>query len=113
MTMTTAQTLPTVEVLPQHPDIIDVPQATPFDQQVHKLMLDSIDKIAEQWIEQLKNVRANTVAIEQLIIQAVAKAKGDINRMHELGQQVVLEAQRGEEVCCRLAAELDQILRAA
>ena len=86
------------------------PALAPFEQQTHTLMMESIDRIAQQWLEQLKRVRDNTVVIEQLVISTAAKAKDDITRMHLLGAQVMKEAQRGEEVCLHMADGLDQIM---
>jgi hypothetical protein len=82
----------------------------PFEQKAHTLMLESIDRVAQSWIEQLKHVRDNTLTIEQLVISTCAKAKDDITRMHLLGAQVLKEAERGDEVCQHLAEGLDAIM---
>lgn len=86
------------------------PGIAPFEQQAHSLLIESIDRIAQNWIAELRHVRDNTAAIEQLVIEATTKAKDDITRMHLLGAQVMKEAQRGQDVCSQLHRELDEIM---
>jgi hypothetical protein len=83
---------------------------TPFEQKAHTLLLESVDRIALQWVDQLRLVRKNTEAIEQQLMECTAKAKSDLTRMHLLGAQVAKEAQRGQEVCSHLARELEQLM---
>ena len=92
-------------------DLIEAvrPDIAPFEDQVHTLMLDSVSKIADQWIEQLKVLRENTVALENHILASVAKTKGDISALHELGTQVAAEARRGQEVCRQLSDSVGKI----
>ena len=51
----------------------------PITDQVHSLLLDSIAKISDQWIEQLKIVRENTITLENQILACVTKTKSDIH----------------------------------
>ena len=51
------------------------PDIAPMETQVHSLLLESVGKIADQWIEQLVLLRENTVALENQILASVAKTK--------------------------------------
>lgn len=83
----------------------------PPSQSSHDLMLKSVDHIAEQWVGQLKQVRANTEAIEQMVLTAVSRAKHDLTQLHLLGAAVQAEAKRGEEVCSSLAGKIEQLMQ--
>ena len=86
-----------------------VTDITPFTDQVHSLMLDSVSRIADQWIEQLKIVRENTITLENQILACVTKTKSDITTLHSLGTQVAEEARRGQEVCRQLSDSIEKI----
>ena len=86
------------------------PELAPFDQQAHDLMLKSIDRVADAWITELHAVVNNTKVVEQMVVQACARAKHDITRLHLLGGAVMQEARRGEEVCANLEKQIDQIM---
>jgi len=81
----------------------------PITDQVHSLMLDSVGKIADQWIEQLRIVRENTLTLETQILACVTKTKSDITTLHALGTQVAEEARRGQEVCRQLSDSIEKI----
>lgn len=85
------------------------PEIAPFTDQVHELMLESISKIADQWIEQLSILRKNADALEAQIIACVSKTKSDITTLHELGAKVAEEAKRGQDVCKQLADGVGKI----
>ena len=85
------------------------PDISPFGDQVHTLLLESVSKIADQWIEQLNILRKSADAMEAQIIAAVAKAKSDITALHELGLKVATEARRGQEVCRQLSDSVGKI----
>ena len=85
------------------------PEIAPFGDQVHNLLLESVGKIADQWIEQLTLLRKNADALEAQIIAAVAKTKADISSLHDLGMKVAAEARRGQEVCKQLSDGVEQI----
>ena len=84
----------------------DLPPPT---DQVHKLLNESIEKIAQGWIDQLKQLRDNTVALESQMMACVARTKDQINQLHTLGEQVAGEARRGREVCEKLSEGIAQI----
>jgi hypothetical protein len=84
------------------------PEIAPFDEQVHDLLNDSIEKIAQGWIEQLKAVKGNCDALESQVLAAVTKTKNDIAKLHALGAQVLGEAKRGRELCAKLVAEISE-----
>lgn len=86
-----------------HPDI------KPYEDQVHTLLLDSVGKIADQWIEQLKLLRANADALEAQIVAYVGKTKADISALHDLGTQVAAEARRGQDVCQKLRESVERL----
>ena len=85
------------------------PEIAPFTDQVHTLMLESVSKIADQWIEQLKIVRDNTIVLENQIVACVGKTKADITTLHELGAKVAEEAKRGQDVCKQLSDSIEKI----
>jgi hypothetical protein len=93
------------------PVIEATPPAPPFQQQAHTLMLESVDRLAEQWITELSAVRNNTMVVEQMVLQTCAKTKDELTRLHLLGHQVMSEARRGEEVCSHLEEQLERLMQ--
>ena len=85
------------------------PDIAPFEDQVHTLLLDSVGKIADQWIEQLKLLRENADALEAQIVAYVGKTKSDISALHDLGTQVAAEAKRGQDVCKELRESVERL----
>ena len=85
------------------------PEIAPFTDQVHSLMLDSVSRIADQWIEQIKISHDNLAALENQIIACVAKTKSDISLLHDLGQKVSEEAKRGQKFCQELSDSIEKI----
>ena len=83
---------------------------TAFEQQAHTLMLESVDRITQQWVAELGHVRANMDTIEQMVIAQAAKVKDEITKLHLLGVSAMKEAQRGHEVAHTLAAELETMM---
>jgi hypothetical protein len=81
----------------------------PFTDQVHSLMLDSVGKIADQLIEQLRIVRETTLTLEAQILVCVTKTKSDITTLHDLGVKVAEEARRGQEVCRELSDAVERL----
>lgn len=86
---------------------------TPFEQKTHDLMLQSVDRIAHQWVEELKRFRDNTVGIEKLVIEHAGKAKDELTRLHLLGVKAMGEARRGHEVLSRLGDEIESMITGA
>jgi hypothetical protein len=84
--------------------------ASDFEQQAHTAMLESIDAVSQGWVEQLKRLRENTLALEKMVLQACAKAQHDVTELHLLGAQVMKEAARGEQVCVQLGKQLNNIM---
>jgi lipopolysaccharide biosynthesis regulator YciM len=82
----------------------------PFEQEMHALLMESLDRLANGWIEQLKQVREVTIALEQQVINSCSQTKGHITSLHQLGAQIQREAKRGEEVCAQLSRGLGQIV---
>ena len=76
---------------------------------IQRLLTESVEKIADGWITELKAIRENTQTLETQLISCVAKTKDNIKRLHELGAQVADEAKRGREVCARLSEGIAQI----
>lgn len=76
---------------------------------IHNLLKESVEKIAGQWIAELKQVRENTLELEKQLMACVAKTKDDITKLHELGVHVAEEAKRGRETCARLTEGVAQI----
>ena len=85
------------------------PEIAPFGDQVHGLLLESVSKIADDWIEQLRILRKNADAREAQIVASVGKTKADLTTLHELGAKVAEEAKRGQEVCRQLADGVGKI----
>jgi hypothetical protein len=84
----------------------------PFDQKTHTLMMESVDRITQQWVGELNHVRDNTKIVEQMVIAQAAKAKDELTKLHLLGMQAMKEAQRGQEVVQHLGNELDAMMAA-
>ena len=76
---------------------------------IHQLLKESIDKIAGQWVTELNTLRGNALLLEQQVLTCVTKAKADITQLHDLGVQVAEEARRGQELCAKLSASVEQI----
>lgn len=83
---------------------------SPFEQKTHTLMMESVDRITQQWVDELNNVRNNSKVIEQMVIQQAAKTKDELTKLHLLGTQAMREAQRGHEVLEHLATEIDGMM---
>ena len=82
----------------------------PFDQKTHTLMMESVDRITQQWVGELNNVRDNSKAVEQMVIAQAARAKDELTKLHLLGVQAMKEAARGQEVVRHLGDELDAMM---
>lgn len=82
-----------------------------FEQASHDLLLKGLDKIADQWVGELGRVRDNTKVIEQLILTEVTAVKTAVTRLHLLGKQAMIEAERGHQVNDKLGAELDRLMQ--
>jgi hypothetical protein len=84
----------------------------PFGQETHTLMMESVDRITQQWVGELNRVRDTSKNIEQMVITQAAKTKGELTKLHLLGVQAMKEAQRGHEVMQRFSDELEAIMAA-
>ena len=84
-------------------------QHVPVVAQVHNLLNDSVEQIAQGWIGQLTVLRENTVKLENQLLACVAQTKDNIRKLHELGEQVAAEAARGLEVCEKLSEGVERI----
>lgn len=80
-----------------------------FDQRAHDLMLQSIDKIAADWVRELQHVRDNCNDLEQLVLKRVAKVKADVTQLYLLGSAAVTEGKRTDELNHKIADELDKL----
>jgi hypothetical protein len=85
------------------------PELAPFGDQVHNLLLESVSKIADDWIAQLTLLRQTADELEAQIIASVGKTKADIISLHQLGTKVAEEARRGQEVCRLLSDGVGRI----
>jgi len=92
------------------PVVEPVSPLPPFEQKSHTLLLESLDRLAQDWLTELASLRNNTQVVEQMVLQTCAKAKDDITKMHLLGAQVRQEVRRGEDVLHHIEEQLDQIL---
>lgn len=82
----------------------------PFAQKAHDLLLQSIDSVGDNWVEQLKAVRAQNQHVEQQVLERVAKVKTDITQLYLLGNAVTLEVRHGEEFNAKIGRELEKLL---
>ena len=82
----------------------------PFEQKAHTLMLESIDRITQQWVGELGQVRDNTQTIEEMVLAQAAKVKEEITKLHLLGVQAMKEAHRGHEVTQYLGEQLETMM---
>lgn len=83
---------------------------SPFEQKSHSLMLESVDKITQQWIGELANIREANQNIEQMVIAQAAVLKESITKLHLLGMQAMKEAQRGRDFHTQLGTQLDEMM---
>jgi hypothetical protein len=82
----------------------------PFEQKSHDLMLASVDKITQAWVDEMVALRENSKHIEQMVLEQAAKVKAEMTRLHLLGVQAMRETQRGHEVLQHLGDELDSMI---
>lgn len=81
----------------------------PVSDQVHDLLNQSIEKIAQGMVNELEALRKNTVDLENRLLAAANDAKASINKLRELNAQVAEEARRGQEVCRQLSDSIEKI----
>ena len=84
--------------------------ALPFEQKSHDLMMKSVDRVAQEWIEVMVALRNNSQVVEEMVIEQAGKVKSELTKLHLLGAQAMREAQRGHEVLQNLGEELNAIL---
>lgn len=77
--------------------------------EIHKLLNDGVEKIAQSWCDELKQVRDNATALENQLLACVIQTKANIAKLHELGIQIADEAKRGREICASLSDGVAQI----
>jgi len=82
---------------------------TPFTDQVHVLLNNSIEKIAQNWCAELEALRKNATDLENQLLACVVNTKASVNRLHELGAQIAEEAKRGREVCRQISDSIEKI----
>jgi hypothetical protein len=85
------------------------PDIVPFEAQVHDLLNDSVEKIAQNWISELEALRKNASDLESQVLAAVADTKNSIAKLHSLGDLVKTEARRGQEVCRQLSDSIEKM----
>ena len=83
-----------------------------FEQKTHTLMLESVDKITQAWVEELLALRRNSEGIEQMVVEQAAKVKSEMTKLHLLGVQAMREAQRGQDVLQHLGEEISTMVEA-
>lgn len=88
---------------------VPMPTQPPPTQRVHDLLNSSIEKIAQEWIDQLHGVQANAQALEGQLMGVVAQTKASIHKLHQLGQHIADEAERGRKVLDLVATGLEEI----
>ena len=81
-----------------------------FEQKAHTLLVESVDKMTQQWVDELVALRANSKTIEQMVIEQSAKVKHELTRLHVLGAAAMREAERGHRVLQNMGDELDDML---
>jgi hypothetical protein len=91
--------------LPQSVGIVPVEPAQHQDE-MHDLMHNTVDKICEEWIVELQQVRANSERVEQLVLEQAAKVKGEISQLFVLKEIAAEHARHGDEVNQKLLREL-------
>jgi len=85
------------------------PEAVPVSSQVHDLLIESVGKIADEWVLQLTTLRNSANELEQQILTYVSRTRHDISALHDLGIKVATEAARGQAVCKELKRGLEKI----
>ena len=85
----------------------------PFAQQEHDLLLKSFDKVATDWVEQLKLDRKTGEELEQMVIERLAKIKNEVTQLFLLGNAVVSKCKRDAEFKAKLTDEIMKLSEAA
>ena len=84
----------------------------PQAEDIHTLLSASVEKIAQGWVDELTALRDNTTRLESLLMAHVASTKANIAKLHELGGHIAAEAERGRQVCDKLAEGIEQLTQA-
>lgn len=83
--------------------------AVPFSQREHTLMLEAVDKIAEDWMSQLHTERLTSEELEKKVLERMAKLKGDLTQFFLLGNAVCSKVRRDHEFNEKLHTEIDRL----
>ena len=89
-----------------------VSSTTAFEHHAHELMIGSVDKITQEWVDEMTSLRKNSEAIEQMVIEQATKVKSELTKLHLLGVQAMRESQRGHELLQHLGDEIDAMMNA-
>ena len=74
------------------------PEIAPFNDQVHDLLNESIEKIAQTSIGEINALTKNLGELGTQMLNAAAAAKEKINQLHKLNGQIADEVRRGEKM---------------
>ena len=84
-------------------------EAQPAADQVHSILADSIQQIAQGWIDQLEAVKADADALQTQVLASVADTKAKLAAFHELGAKVVAHATESRKAIAALADGVAEI----
>jgi hypothetical protein len=83
--------------------------AAPFSQREHDLLLASVDQVANDWVAQLRDDRRSSEELEAMVLQRVAKVKGDLTQLFLLGNAVLSKVKRDGEFKQKVFSEIDKL----
>jgi hypothetical protein len=81
----------------------------PFSQREHDLLLESVDQVASDWVNQLRDDRKSSEELEQTVLQRVAKVKTDLTQLFLLGNAVLNKVKRDTEFKAKVFSEIDKL----
>jgi hypothetical protein len=85
------------------------PDLAPMSDQIHGLLNESIEKIAQSSIGEINALTKNLGELGTQMLNAAAAAKEKINKLHELNSQIAAEVRRGEEMRRSVSDSIEKI----
>lgn len=81
-----------------------------IDQKTHTLLIQSIDHLAQHFVEQQQVERSESSALEAMFLTHIAAARDAVTRMHMVCVQAQNNAERNRQVRDSIASELEKVL---
>ena len=85
------------------------PDIAPISDQVHDLLNESIEKIAQRSIGEINALTKNLGELGTQMLNAAAAAKEKINKLHELNAEIAEEVRRGQKMRQSVSDSIEKI----